>query len=324
MTLTATPRLALPFLQAGQALKNITHNEALQRLDASHYLSCSDMAANDLPDEPAANRAVIISETPAASISDRAGQIAVFIANSWIWFTPTSGWTIWDEAAATLRIFNGESWIGPSPEIRPESLPRLGLNATATDTQRLSVSSETSLFNHDGGSHRLNLNRSDNSETASLIFQTGFMGEAELGLTGTGGFSLKTSGDGTTFSNRLTANDTYPGIQSPAYGSRHVSVADAAAVFVETPATGGLIAFTNVSDIGRPQVAYSGLFAYDTGVTPTLISLAKTPFVENHITSPLDGTVSQSGNIGISAGAGGIYLENRSSNTKDFSLIFLC
>ena len=35
MTATATPRLGLPFLQAGQALKNITHNEALQRLDVA-------------------------------------------------------------------------------------------------------------------------------------------------------------------------------------------------------------------------------------------------------------------------------------------------
>mgnify|MGYP003782882907 FL=1 len=29
-----SPRLDLPFIMAGQALKHITHNEALQRLDA--------------------------------------------------------------------------------------------------------------------------------------------------------------------------------------------------------------------------------------------------------------------------------------------------
>ena len=91
MTAPATSRLGLPFLQAGQALKNITHNEALQRLDAGLYLSCSDMAATSLPSDPPEGLVILISQTPDTGLLERIGQIAVFSAQRWTWFTPKSG-----------------------------------------------------------------------------------------------------------------------------------------------------------------------------------------------------------------------------------------
>ena len=155
MSASATPRLDLPFLQAGQALKNITHNEALLRLDAGLYLSCSDMAANNLPSDPAENLVLLMSQTPETALTHQAGQIAVFTSGRWMWFTPKAGWSLWDVTDETLCIFNGTAWVKPFPDTAPENLSHLGLNATANPAQRLALSSETSLFNHDGDSHRL-------------------------------------------------------------------------------------------------------------------------------------------------------------------------
>ena len=324
MTATATARLDLPFLQAGQALKNITHNEALQRLDSGLYLSCSNMGATSLPDNPAEDLVLLVSHSPDITLSDRIGQIAVFTANGWVWFTPKPGWSLWDETEQTLRIYNGESWVPPMKETLQDSLPKLGLNAAATTAQRLSISSESSLFNHDGNSHRLTLNRAAQDDTASLIFQTGFTGVAELGLTGSGGFSLKTSSDGTNFIEKLSTPAAYNGVQSPAFRSKLISVENDAAVLIPTPATGGIVALTIVSQTGSPQAAHSGIFAYDTGLTPLLRSLAKIGRVEDHGTSTLNGTTSAVGNIGISAVEGGLHLENRIINTRDFSLTFIC
>ena len=324
MNASTTPRLNLPFLQAGQALKNITHNEALQRLDTGLYLSCDDMNANTLPPTAEAGTAIILSDTPEANFSKRMGQIAVFVNGSWAWFSPTPGWTIWDNMGQTLRVFNGEDWVRPTPDTLPENLPYLGLNTSATPAQRFAVASETSLFNHDGNSHRLTLNRAAKTDTASLVFQTEFEGEAEIGLTGTNGFSLKTSADGLTFSDRLTAPDSFSGIKSPAFGSVRVSIDNDAADLIPTPATGGLVAFTVVSDNGFPQISRSGLFAYDTGPTPALVNLAATSRVENHGSTPLTGTTSAEGNIGISAVDGGLYFENRIAGSRDISLVFLC
>ena len=324
MTASATSRLDLPFLQAGQALKNITHNEALQRLDSGLYLSCSDMAANTLPTTPVFGLTVIISKTPDATLLDRIGQIAVFVSDNWIWFIPSAGWSIWDETIETLRVFNGNYWVNAVPEIMSENLTQLGLNTSASPNQRLAVSSDTSLFNHDGGSHRLTLNRANNPDTASLIFQTGFQGEAELGLTGTDGFSLKTSPDGTNFVNKLSTPNNYSGIRSPAFGSVRVSIANNTAEFIKTPASGGIVVLTIVHNSDFPRASHSGIFAYDSGSSPELITLAATSRVENHGALALDGTISAESNIGISAGTGGLYLENKFWNSRDLSLTFLC
>ena len=177
MTATATPRLGLPFLQAGQALKNITHNEALQRLDVGLYLFCTNMAAGHLPSNPVE------------------GQAHIIMSGNWIWFIPRAGWVVWDTAGETLRIFDGSTWVSPVSEMDHENLPFLGLNAPASSNQRLSVASDTSLFTHDGDSHRLLLNRAAVSDTASVLYQTDYAGEAEVGLTSTDGFSIKTSYD---------------------------------------------------------------------------------------------------------------------------------
>jgi len=91
MNASSTDNFALPFLQPGQALKTITHNEALQRLDTGLYLSCSDMAADALPDNPVAGETLILSNT---STEEHAGDIAVFQDGVWLWFTPKAGWSV--------------------------------------------------------------------------------------------------------------------------------------------------------------------------------------------------------------------------------------
>lgn len=324
MNASATPRLNLPFLQAGQALKNITHNEALQRIDSGLYLSCSDMAANALPDDPTSGFTVIISKAAEHALVDRIDQIAVFVNGDWVWFTPKPGWAIWDNISQTLRVFDGQVWVSAVPNFVPDTLPLLGLNTSANPSQRLAVASHTTLFTHDGDSHRLTLNRAAPADTASVVFQTDFAGETELGLTGTGGFALRTSSDGVDFVDRLTTPNNYSGVQSPAFGSMRIILANDTAELIETPATGGIIALTVVSDNGYPSAARSGLLAYDTGNSPSLVSLATTGRIENHGSTTLDGTTSSISNIGISAVDGGLYIENRVTGSRDISLTFLC
>ena len=122
----------------------------------------------------------------------------------------------------------------------------------------------------------------------------------------------------------MTTPKNYAGIQSAAFGSMRVTIENDAAQMIPTPATGGIIAFTVVSDAGFPQVRHSGIFAYDSGNSPNLVALATTSSVENHGSTVLNGTTSLDGNIGISAVTGGLYLENRIVNSRDFSLTFLC
>jgi len=282
------------------------------------------MAADQLPEDPIEGEAHIISQAPDSSLTEHLGQIGVFISGRWVWFSPLPGWVVWDKIGATLRVFDGMDWVPPISDMDPENMPFLGLNASAGPSQRLSVASDTSLFTHDGDSHRLTLNRAASADTASLVFQTDFSGEAEIGLTGGEGLSIKTSSDGMQFDNRLTTPANYAGVRSPAFGSQRITIANNAAQMITTPAFGGLVALTVISDSGFPQVRHSGIFAYDIGKSPNLVTLAKTTRVENHGTIVLVGSTSLDGNIGVSAVEGGLYIENRMESVWDFSLTFLC
>jgi hypothetical protein len=85
------------------------------------------------------------------------------------------------------------------------ALDRLGVGgATADDTNRLSVNSPASLFNHAGAGHQVKVNKASAGDTASFLFQTGFSGRAEIGLVGDDNFQFKVSPDGSTFYSALT------------------------------------------------------------------------------------------------------------------------
>ena len=76
--------------------------------------------------------------------------------------------------------------------------------ATPDATNRLSVNAAATLLNHDGAGHQLKLNKAGAGQTASLTFQTGFSGRAEIGTTGSDDFAIKVSPDGSSFYTALT------------------------------------------------------------------------------------------------------------------------
>jgi hypothetical protein len=85
----------------------------------------------------------------------------------------------------------------------------LGLGgATADATNRLSINAPASLFNNAGAGHQIKVNKAAATDTGSFLFQTGFSGRAEFGLTGSDDFQIKVSGDGTTWFNALQLERT--------------------------------------------------------------------------------------------------------------------
>jgi hypothetical protein len=87
--MTVTTRYALPLLQSGQAQKEITHNEAIGRIDALLQLVV-ESRRNALP--PTANGTAWIVVTGATGdFAAHIGQIAVCDDGGWSFVTPRDG-----------------------------------------------------------------------------------------------------------------------------------------------------------------------------------------------------------------------------------------
>ena len=110
--------------------------------------------------------------------------------------------SIGDASAQKVLAADG-TWIagggGGVASINPATGGLVGVNATADTTNRLSVSSPATLFDNEGDDHQLKINKDAAGDNASVIFQTGYSGRAEFGLTGDDDFHMKVSPDGSTF-----------------------------------------------------------------------------------------------------------------------------
>lgn len=85
-----TNRYALPFLSAGQAQKEITHNEALARLDVLMHLAVESRCA-PAPDQPPAGSAWIVPAGAGGDWQGHDGMVAALDDAGWLFITPRDG-----------------------------------------------------------------------------------------------------------------------------------------------------------------------------------------------------------------------------------------
>jgi hypothetical protein len=183
-----TPNLDLPLLAAAQAQKHVTLNEALLRLDDVVQASVLNEGLNAPPAAPAEGARHIVGPAPTLAWSGWAGRIAVFRGGQWESIVPKAGWQVFVEAAGASLVFDGSAWTAPAG-----SFAALGVNTSTEPGQRLAVRSPNVLFDHEGASTRLKVNRATTTDTASVLFQNAYDGRAEFGLQGDDRFRLKVS-----------------------------------------------------------------------------------------------------------------------------------
>ena len=197
----SSPRLDLPYLLPSQAQKHVTHNTALARLDMLVQMTAQAIGAQTPPADPEAGQVFALGASPTGDWAGEGGRLAVWDGVAWSFVTPAEGWRIFDLGTARLMTFAGGDWVPVAPE--PQNLDGVGINTTSDMTNRLAVSAPATLLSHEGGDHRLKINRAAATDTASLLFQTGFAGHAEIGLIGDGDLAVKTSADGSSWTEAL-------------------------------------------------------------------------------------------------------------------------
>jgi hypothetical protein len=205
--------LNLPFLQPSQAQKHVTHNEALRQLDLTVQLTVQSTNASNPPPVPEQGEVHALATAPTGDWTGHGSALAAWLDNAWHFVTPGTGWRAWDLASNGLKIWDGTAWI--TPAVATQNLDGIGVATSYDNTNRLSVRSSATLLSHEGGGHQLKINKAGAGDTASLLFQSNWTGHAEMGLSGSTGFSIKLSPDGGSWTEALTF-DPATGIPSGA------------------------------------------------------------------------------------------------------------
>ncbi|MET7243024.1 DUF2793 domain-containing protein, partial [Methylobacterium sp. EM32] len=215
-----TANLALPLMAAAQAQKHVTHNEALAALDTLVQLAVLDKDLTAPPASPAeGDRYLIAGAAPTGAWTGWAGRVVRYQDGAWRSFVPRPGWLAFVVDEADLYTCTGVAWVSFRSSLTAlQNLARLGIGTTA-DAQnpfaaKLNKALWTALTAGEGGTGdlRTTLNKEAPGNTLSLLFQSGYSGRAELGLTGDDDLRLKVSADGGTWREALRVDRATGGL----------------------------------------------------------------------------------------------------------------
>lgn len=207
-------QLSMPYIQGGQAQKHITHNEAIRTLDTITQLSVISQATAPNAGAVDGDR-YIVAPGATGDFAGQDGNIAMMETGLWAFFAAKTGWVAHDQSTGGMVVFDGNDWTPTVGGANVTSTDRMGVNATADTTNRLAVSSDATLLTHSGNGHQLKLNKAADADTASLLFQTGWSGRAEMGTTGSDNFEIKVSADGSVFNTALSVDRATGAVSLP-------------------------------------------------------------------------------------------------------------
>ena len=204
-----TTRHTLPLIAASQAQKHVAANEAFAALDALFHASPLSRGLSIPPVNPIPGDQYIVADpdgsdgAATAEWTGRSGTLATFEIGGWSFRTLRAGFVVYVRDEASLFVHDGTGLV-PVSNTDDETPPsggsarfdRLGVGTDPDDVDGFAVASAATLLNHQGAGHRVAINRATDEDTASLLFQTGHSGMAEMGLTGSTGFAFKVWHDG--------------------------------------------------------------------------------------------------------------------------------
>lgn len=300
--MTETHCLNLPYILPSQSQKHVTHNEALRMLDALVQIAVLDRDLTAPPGAPEDGARFIVAADATDGWAGHDGRIAAWQDGAWAFHAPRIGWLAWIEDEGRLMLFDGSAWVDAPA---PAQTPLLGINATADAVNRLAISAPASLFNHAGNGHQHKINKAAAGDTASILFQTGFSGRAEMGTTGDDKWRIKVSGDGATWREAMVVDEATGRVAFPSGGTREVLSAGRT-YYVRTDGDDGHDGLTNSSGGAflTIQKAIDVVATLDIGPFNVTIQMADGTYNAGAaVTGPWlgSGTVTVQGNAGAPA-----------------------
>jgi len=180
--MSATARLSLPYIAPLQAQKQYSYNEAMAVLDQLVQPAVLSRTTTAPPASPDEGDAYIVGASATGVWSGKDGNLACWLNGGWSYRAPADGWLAYVTDTAEFAVFQSGNWTS-FVTTGGTSLAKLGINATADLSDRLSVAAAGTLLSHDGAGHRLSINKATSADTASLLLKHNFSARAEkLGI----------------------------------------------------------------------------------------------------------------------------------------------
>ncbi|MEQ1510535.1 MAG: DUF2793 domain-containing protein [Sphingopyxis sp.] len=105
-----TDRLNLPLLAAGQAQKELTHNEAITKIDALLFPRAELAGLNTPPTTPLPGQCWLLGATPTADWAGMAFHLALWTSAGWRFSVLPLGSRVAVGANQTLWTLNASGW----------------------------------------------------------------------------------------------------------------------------------------------------------------------------------------------------------------------
>ena len=108
--MTDTPRLGLPAIEAAQAQKHVTHNEALALLDTLVHLAVENRALTAPPGSPVEGDCYIVAASATGAWSGWDWQLAAYSGGAWTRIVPKSGMKAWIKSERLTVTYEDGIW----------------------------------------------------------------------------------------------------------------------------------------------------------------------------------------------------------------------
>lgn len=112
-----TARIALPLIAAGQAQKEMTHNEALTLLDVAVQASVVAAGTNAPPADPQIGQCWIVGPAPTGAWSGHPDSLAGWTEGGWRFVAPRDGATAWVTGSDTVARYVAGAWRIAAPAV---------------------------------------------------------------------------------------------------------------------------------------------------------------------------------------------------------------
>ncbi len=108
--MTDSPRIQLPLLAAGQSQKEITHNEALLRVDGLSHPVLESRYLTTPPATPVSGQLWLVPAAASGAWTTQIGMLALWTDGGWRFMPVPVGFLAWARAELIFVWYDGTFW----------------------------------------------------------------------------------------------------------------------------------------------------------------------------------------------------------------------